>query len=171
MPSSTIKIFIFAAVIGIFGFLFYSQRNIGQSFQTISGKIDNFTALNIDGGKTSYQKEKGKATLIVLSASWCPACMSEIPMLKNLYREFEGTDFRILMVNEDENLKVAARFKKKYELPWTMIHWNYDLMNILGNPGVLPVSYLVDEQDSIVQIHTGIFDEKELTKSIRKILK
>ncbi len=97
--------------------------------------------------------------------------MAEIPMLKNLYQEFKGSDFRILMVNEDENLKVATRFKKKYEIPWTMVHWNYNLMNQLGNPRVIPVSYLVDQQDSIIQIHTGIFDEKELTKSIRKILK
>lgn len=171
MASSTIKILIIVAIIGVLGFFARNANIADAAFQPPSGKITGFTAINVDGGKTTYEAQKGKVTLIVLSASWCPACMAEIPMLKNLYQEFKGSDFRILMVNEDENLKVATRFKKKYEIPWTMVHWNYNLMNQLGNPRVIPVSYLVDQQDSIIQIHTGIFDEKELTKSIRKILK
>lgn len=75
------------------------------------------------------------------------------------------------MVSEDDNVKIAARFKKKYNLPWTVIHWNYDLMKLLGNPKFIPVSYLVDDQDNIVQIHSGIFKEDEVRKDIAKILR
>ncbi|MCF0223175.1 MAG: TlpA family protein disulfide reductase [Fibrobacter sp.] len=170
MPSSALKTILFAAFICIFGLVLYSQRNPGQSLQPFSAKIEDFTAINIDGGKTTYQKEKGAATLIVLSASWCPACVSEIPALKRLHTEFRERNVKILMISEDDNVKTASRFKKKNELPWTVVHWNYDLMNLLGNPGVIPVSYLVNGKDSIVQIHTGIFDESELRKMLRELV-
>ncbi len=171
MARSTLKILAIAAIVGVLGFKLLQQGGSESRFQTMPGHVADFTAVNIDGGKSTYLEMKGTPTLIVLSASWCPACMAEIPMLKKIHEEFRGTSFRILMVNEDDNVKIAAKFKKKYELPWTMVHWNYDLMNKLGNPGVLPVSYLVNAQDSIVKIQTGIFDEYEMRSSIKKLLK
>lgn len=171
MASSRIKILALVAVIGVLGYLYMSRTLVDTHFDVLPGHIENFTAINVDGGKTTYQNEKGKATLITLSASWCPACMAEIPMLKKLHEEFNGQGFKILMVSEDDNVKIAAKFKKKQKLQWTVVHWNYDLMNILGNPGVLPVTYLVNNQDSIVQINSGIFDEDEMRSSIKKLLK
>lgn len=171
MASSTIKTLIILVIAGILCVFVWNRNAIVTAVQPASGKISGFTAINIDGGKTTYQAQKGKATFIVLSASWCPACMAEIPMLKKLHQEFDGQGLKILMVNEDDNVKTAAKFKKKYNLPWTMVHWNYNLMNQLGNPNVIPVSYLVNEQDSIVQVHTGIFDENDLKKTISKLLK
>lgn len=171
MASSRIKILVIAAVIGVFGYFLLSQKSMDSHFQTLPGHVENFTALNVDGGKTTYQDEKGKATLITLSASWCPACMAEIPMLKKFHEEFNNQGLKVLMVSEDDNVKIAAKFKKKQKLQWTVVHWNYELMNILGNPGVLPVSYLVNDQDSIVQIHSGIFDEDDMRRAIKKLLK
>ena len=44
-------------------------------------------------------------------------------------------------------------------------------MNALGNPRVLPVSYLVDGNDDIVDISAGIIDEKKMRSKIERILK
>lgn len=171
MRSSAVKILLFAIPVLILGFMVYRQRSLDSQFQQITRKIVNFTAIDVENGKTTYQDLKGSVTFIVLSASWCPACMAEIPMLKNLHNEFSNKGLKILMVSEDDNAKIAAKFKKKHSLPWTVLHWNYDLMNLLGNPGFIPVSYLVNEQDSIVQIHTGIFEEENVRKDIQKLLK
>lgn len=171
MAPSPLKILVIVAAAGLLGYLYLHQRGVDSRFQEMPGHIEDFVAVNIDGGKTTYQEQKGQATLIALSASWCPACMAEIPMLKKFHSEFANQGFKILMVNEDDNVKIAARFKKKQNIPWTMIHWNYELMNKLGNPGVLPVTYLVDNLDSIVQIHSGIFDEDDMRSSIKKLLK
>lgn len=171
MRSSAVKILLIAIPVLVLGYMVLKQRDLDSQFKEISRKIDNFSAIDVTNGKTSYQEEKGKATFIVLSASWCPACMAEIPMLKNLHSEFSDKGLKILMVSEDDNAKIAAKFKKKHKLPWTVIHWNYDLMNLLGNPGFIPVSFLVNNQDSIVQIHSGIFEENDVRKEILKLLK
>ena len=159
------------ALLAILCAIFLAYRENVKPFQQMPDSIENFDAISIDGGKTTFQAEKGKATLIVLSASWCPACIAELPTLKKLHDEFFDDGFRILMVNEDDNIKIASRFKKKYDMPWVMVHWNYDLMNMLGNPRVIPVSYLLDEKGGIDYIEAGIIEEHRMRRAIKALVK
>jgi thioredoxin-like negative regulator of GroEL len=43
-------------------------------------------------------------------------------------------------------------------------------MNALGNPGVIPVSYLVDNADNIDKVFVGDADESELRRRIEKLV-
>ena len=75
------------------------------------------------------------------------------------------------MINEDDSPKIGAKYNKAAGIKWTTFHWNYDLMNALGNPGVIPVTYLVNAQDSIIKINVGEFDENEMKLTIERLLK
>ncbi len=171
MRSKSLKIAVitFSALILCFAYLVYKEHS--RPFKEIPRTVGNFAALSSDGSRTEYYFERGDVTLIVLSASWCPACIAEMPTLKKLHQEFSPSGFKILMVSEDDNLKGAARFKKKYSMPWNVIHWNYDLMNALGNPNAIPVSYLVDGNDEIIAVTAGIIDEEETRSKIKGLLK
>ena len=142
-----------------------------ERFQAAPTKIEDFKGKLVEGGLSSFQEEKGTATLIALTASWCPGCRVELPHLKKLYEEFKDRDFKILMVSEDDSPKIAAKFKKAAGIPWTMFHWNYEMMNVLGNPGVIPVTYLVDSQGNIVKIDVGEFNEEVMRKLIEKLIR
>ena len=74
------------------------------------------------------------------------------------------------MISEDDTPFAAAKFKKVSQIPWVTIHWNYEIMNALGNPGVIPVSYLINAQDSIVKISAGVFNEREMRSLIEENL-
>ena len=107
ISSKTIGI---AVLIGILFLAYLVQREKAHPFQTLPETIGNFEAIDVDGGKTNFNALKGKATLIVLSASWCPACVAELPTLQKLHQEFSKDGLNILMVNEDDNVKIASRF-------------------------------------------------------------
>lgn len=142
-----------------------------EHFLAAPTKITDFKGKLLDGTLSTYQAEKGTVTLIALTASWCPGCRAELPYLKKLDGEFADRGFKILMVNEDDSPKIGAKYNKAAGISWTTFHWNYDMMNALGNPGVIPVTYLVNAQDSIVKINVGDFDEKQMRKLIEKILR
>ena len=169
MRGSLTKIILFLVISGIL-FLVFRQENLQGRFKELPSQITDFDALNTDGERTSFLKEKGEATLIVLSASWCPACLAEIPVLKKFHQDFSARGFKILMVSEDDNIKIAKQFKKKYDFPWTVVHWNYDLMNKLGNPSVIPVSYLIRNDGKIETIKVGDFEESAILSSIERLL-
>ena len=142
-----------------------------EHFQKAPTKISDFKGKLLDGNISTYQAEKGSVTLIALTASWCPGCRAELPHLKKLDAEFNERGFRILMINEDDSPKIGAKYNKAAGIKWTTFHWNYDLMNALGNPGVIPVTYLVNAQDSIIKINVGEFDENEMKLTIERLLK
>jgi len=144
-----------------------------DSFQSMPSHINDFRGILVSqkDSVTNYKSQKGDATLIVLTASWCPACQAEVPALKSLSADYTDKGLKILLISEDDSPAIAARYKKKAQLPGTMLHWNYDLMIALGNPGVIPVSYLVNSQDSIVKIDVGPFNEGEIRTQLNRILK
>ena len=140
------------------------QRN----FQTAPTKISNFKGQLIEGSPSNYNSEKGYVTLIVLTASWCPSCRAELPHLKKLDSQFGSRGFKIIMVSEDDSPQIALQHKNSEQINWTTFYWSYEIMNALGNPGVIPVSYLVNAQDSVVKIDVGGFSEKEMISLIEK---
>ncbi len=152
--------------------LFVLSRITAQEpeFREMPTEIVNFVALKADGSKTDYESEKGKATLIVLSASWCPGCLMEIPMLKRLHQKYSDKGLKILMINEDDNLKAMARFIKAKELPWTVVHWNRDASNAVGNPGFIPATCLVGANNKIEMAVVGDVSENVLEKRIQQLL-
>ena len=130
----------------------------------------NFEADNVMGGKTDYTSEKGAATLIVLTASWCPACRAELPVLKQINEEFEPKGLKIVMIDEDDSKKVARKYKKSMDIPWAMLHWNYDAIKALGNPGVIPVSFVVDKDDKIQHVDVGTLNELKVRQELKRLL-
>ena len=171
MRHKSYKIIGIFAIIALLSVAFVAYRDNAKQFQQMPDSIEDFEAIDVEGGKTTFRAEKGKATLVVLSANWCPACIAELPTLKKLHEEFSRDGFRVLMVSEDDNVKIASRFKKKYTMPWTVVHWNYDLMNKLGNPRVIPVSYLLDEEGDIDYIEAGIIEEARMRRAISALVK
>ncbi|MCF0217024.1 MAG: TlpA family protein disulfide reductase [Fibrobacteraceae bacterium] len=126
-----------------------------------------FFVQNSNGDSVSFDSQKGKWTLIVLSASWCPACHAQNKALKKVYREEHQNGFRIFMISEDDALANVRKYKEDFEFPWDVYHWNYNAMNALGNPQFIPVSYLVNKQNKIVWIKSGTLKYDELKKELK----
>ena len=141
-----------------------------EDFYLWGMKVVNFKADNVMGGKTDYASEKGNATLIVLTASWCPSCRAELPTLMQFHKEFGPKGLKILMIDEDDSKKVARKFKKSMGIPWTMMHWNYDALMALGNPGVIPVSFVVDKDDKIQHVDLGALNELKVRHELKRLL-
>ena len=106
----------------------------------------------------------------MLTASWCPSCRAELPTLKKFHEDFGPKGLRILMIDEDDSKKVARKYKKSMEIPWTMLHWNYDALKALGNPGVIPVSFVVDKDDKIQHVDVGVLNELKVRHELKRLL-
>lgn len=170
MRSSTYKILAWVGAIIFLGFAFYAFEANTRQRLDFPTTVVNFTADNVTGGQSDYATEKGTATLIVLTASWCPSCRAELPVLKQFHEEFGPKGLKILMINEDDSKKVARKYKKSMDIPWTMLHWNYDALKALGNPGVIPVSFVVDKNDKIQHVDVGTLNELRVRHELKRLL-
>jgi thiol-disulfide isomerase/thioredoxin len=97
------------------------------------------------GGITNLRRYKGKLILLNFWATWCPACLYELPTLDQLQQERGGEDFQVVTLNVDQGNKDAVdryfnrldlrnlpllydpsgraptAFKLHHGLPWTFI--------------------------------------------------
>ena len=80
---------------------------------------------------------KGKYVLVDFWASWCQPCIVEMPLLKEVYNRFNGTDFTILGVAVSDKPEDSRAAIRKYALPWEQILGTGDIaMDAYGINGI-----------------------------------
>lgn len=109
----------------------------------------DFSLEDTDGNTFSTADFQGKVVLVNFWASWCGPCVTEIPSLRELYREMNGRPFEILAVNVEEGAFKVHKFRQLVEMPFPILLDKNGLIFDKWNAQVLPTSYLLDPQGKI----------------------
>jgi thiol-disulfide isomerase/thioredoxin len=114
--------------------------SIGKPAPEIRGK-------DIDGKQLQLSAFKGKVVLLVFWATWCGACMADVPHQRELVKQYAGKPFAIVGINSDQNRDVARKACLKEEITWPSF-WDGEQAAgpIVGkwNVNAWPTLYLVD---------------------------
>jgi len=76
---------------------------------------------DLEGKPVTLADQKGKVVVLVFWASWCGACMADVPHEKELVEKFKGRPFAILGVNGDLDKEEAMKAVKKAGISWRSI--------------------------------------------------
>ena len=100
-------------------------------------------------GEITLAQLRGKIVLINFWASWCGPCISEMPSLALLQKQFPVEEFVVLAVNLDEDLADAKLILKKLfkeESPFTVVKGEgSDILKEFPLHG-LPYTAIIDGQ-------------------------
>ena len=104
------------------------------------GKAADFTYPDADGKMHSLSDYKGKVVVVDVWATWCGPCKGELPHLKALEKEMEGTDvvFIGVSLDKDKDLEKWKKFIVDEQLPgvqlfaggWSKIAQDYKITGI-----------------------------------------
>mgnify|MGYP000340819286 CR=1 FL=1 len=101
-----------------------------------------------NGKKYTLTDFRGKVVLVNIWATWCPACIVEMPQLDRLQARLGGKDFMVLTLSQDGGgIPVVKRFLKKRNLANLPIF--IDRNRRLGkafNQDLLPTTILLDAE-------------------------
>jgi thiol-disulfide isomerase/thioredoxin len=76
-------------------------------------------------------KDSSKYNLVVFSASWCNPCHEQIPLLKEIYRNFKNNlVITYVSLDEEKSIEAWANLMKKEEIPWRSLLAKDDLEKI-----------------------------------------
>lgn len=74
------------------------------------------------GGKPfDWSKYAGKVVLVDFWATWCPACVAEIPNILENYSLYHDRGFDVVGIDLDEDRAQVAAFVEEKQLPWTVL--------------------------------------------------
>lgn len=114
----------------------------------------DFALDRLGGGRMTEAELRGKVTLINFWASWCHPCLTEMPALDSLRREFPDQDFQFLTMNEDVSVADAEAFMRELGFGFPVLLGKGRLRERYHYIG-LPYTVLVDRDGKVVQRWLG----------------
>ena len=112
-----------------------------------------FTLTTIDGETISLNTFRGKQFVhLTFWATWCPACLMEIPKLKKLYQAAGDKPFQILTVavGVNDSIKKLRKVQEQKQLPYKilfdesgMVSQQYGIMGI-------PTHIVIDKDGKVI---------------------
>ncbi len=116
----------------------------------VGQKAPAFELLTIEDKKLDLESfRKDKVVLMVFSATWCPACRHEIPLLKEYYTEFKDDGLEILSIDIQESKKKVASFIKKNEINYPVVLDSIAKVAVLYKVRGIPLNIILDKNGVI----------------------
>jgi len=180
IPLSSILIIILGALV-LLRQSGSEQHEIGDGHDHSAGVVqvgETFPVIQmsrLDGSQVSLKDFKGKILILNLWATWCEACMVEMPSLQALAAAYkdQGVEVWALSLDEEYKTEVAPVVKKlNLQLP-IFVDAEQKISEIL-NVEVIPITYIISgDSFKLLNIEEGERDwmSADLRKSIEAHLK
>ncbi|HHJ12773.1 MAG TPA: TlpA family protein disulfide reductase [Gammaproteobacteria bacterium] len=120
-----------------------------------TGPAPDFTLKTRGGTNTRLSEHRGEVVLINFWASWCAPCRQEMPLLDELYREYEPLGFTILGVNVEEDSRAALAMLEDIPVSFPILLDTESKVSKLYQVVAMPTSVLVDRDGNMRYIHHG----------------
>lgn len=122
----------------------------------------------LDGKTSELSAQRGGITLINLWATWCPACVNELPVLERLHTSNQGVRVVAISVDREGGRERVARYLTKLNVKRLPVYLDpegdvaySDRENVRKAPFALygmPISYIADGGGRIVGYFPGEAD-------------
>jgi thiol-disulfide isomerase/thioredoxin len=134
------------------------------------------TPLNESRIDTILNENKGKVILVNLWATWCVPCKEEMPDLIKLNKDFNGKDFKLVLISldEEEKIQAASDFLKENGAAFETYYNDFDkdenLMNFFDESwdGAIPATFIINKEGKII---TGFIGKKDYETFYSEVIK
>ncbi|PKN06951.1 MAG: hypothetical protein CVU73_13970 [Deltaproteobacteria bacterium HGW-Deltaproteobacteria-8] len=96
------------------------------------GSPEKFESLDMSGVEKLIAANKGKVTLIMFWATWCPACKTELPVLEQLRAKYPKDKLDIVALSVDDTDQAMHTYLKSRPTTLTVLMAKGDVSNEFG---------------------------------------
>ncbi len=154
----------------------WQQPELSHNLTVIKSVIParDFELEDMDEEKVKLSDSRGKVVLLNFWATWCPPCIREMPSMERLYQKVGSEDFKVIAVNQMEEVDDVFAFTGQLEIDPTFeilfdtnskVSQNYSVRG-------LPTTYLIDKKGNIRYRAVGgrEFDHAEVIKIVKQLI-
>jgi peroxiredoxin len=126
-----------------------AQAEISQSV------APDFTLKSHSGDNLRLSELRGEVVMINFWASWCGPCRQEMPLLDELYAEYQPMGFTILGVNVEEDSSKAKALLDEIPVSFPVLFDTQSQVSKLYDVIAMPSTVLVDRDGNVRYLHHG----------------
>lgn len=115
----------------------------------------DFTLKSNSGENLKLSEYRGDVVMINFWASWCGPCRQEMPLLDELYRNYQPLGFTILGVNVEEDPAKAKSLLKDIPVSFPVLFDTENTVSRLYDVVAMPSTVLVDRAGKVRYLHKG----------------
>ncbi len=129
-----------------------------QAFGEADRVID-FTLPDTTGRAVRLSDYHGQVVVLNFWATWCAACLEEIPSLEKFYQSYASRGVAVIGISIDRNIETLRSFLQKHSIPYLVLHDPegevfVDLLTVQG----LPATFIIDRDGEIREVLLGKVD-------------
>ena len=154
----------------------WQQPELSHNLTPVTKAITarDFELQDMDEVKKKLSDYKGKVILLNFWATWCPPCVREMPSMERLHQQFSAEDFKVIAVNQMEDIDQVFAFTGQLEIDPTfeiLFDSNSEVSQQYAVRG-LPTTYLIDKKGKIRYRAVGgrEFNHPEVVKIINALI-
>lgn len=134
-------------------------------------KATDFKYEDENGKVYSLKDFKGKYVFIDVWASYCKACLEEVPYLKKLEKAMKGKKIVFVSISIDKIKKEWTDRLKEMELGGIHLILNYEDIAFIHDFRIdtIPRYILLDKEGKVVNVRLPYPSEPEIMKILRKL--
>lgn len=145
----------------------YKSTHWGEKIERyLYSKFSNSSLPTLDNaGYENIIQDSLKYNLLVFTASWCHACIEEIPLLKQIYKDLNSClDITYISLDEGDEGAFFRRLIYKEKIPWRTLLAYEDIKNIEDKYFVVGIPHCILVYPSQTWEMIEIRDNEQLKK-------
>lgn len=119
-----------------------------------------------DGSSQRLSDLRGKPVVLNFWASWCPACVSEMPAFGEVHRRLAGRVEFIGINMQEVDLDAAAALVEQTDVDYRLAHDPDGAIYAEFGGIAMPTTVFISADGSVERVHAGTMFADELTEII-----
>jgi thiol-disulfide isomerase/thioredoxin len=166
-----------AVVVSAIGLAIFTALGFGddptfgdsESAAEAAADTDGITLTYFDGSEGSLADFRGTPVVLNFWASWCPACVAEMPDFEEVHAAL-GEDVAFVGVNlREPDHGAAEQLVAETGVTYTLAQDPDGLLYANFDGIAMPTSVFIDEDGNIVDTHSGALFASDLEEKIREV--
>ncbi|MHB2154974.1 TlpA family protein disulfide reductase [Calditrichota bacterium GD2] len=123
---------------------------VSLSFAQNGNKIEAFSVKNLSDNNTVFEEYKGKITIINFWATWCAACLKEMPQLEKIYNEFKRDQVEVVGVAVMSDSNKIEKMIEVTGVTYPILTGDRKLLQKISNSLIIPQTIILNKEGKIV---------------------
>lgn len=131
---------------------------------------DKLQTLDMPKLEERFAANRGKVTLVMFWATWCPACKTELPVLEQLRAKYSPEQLDVMAVSVDDTEQVMAEYLKSQPTSVKVYLAKAEVGSEFGIK-TIPALYVLDREGQVAFNSAGVYPFEMLDSVIGQLVK